>query len=177
MDRKRGVWKAPAGTEAAIFGVQGPSVTLSDSEAAQLNAVGINSLRSSHGSGTIIWGARTLVTTESGDEFKYLPVRRLALFIESSIDRGTAWAVFEPNAEPVWTELRASINAFMLRLYRDGALAGTTPAAAFFVRCGRETTTQADLDSGILNIEIGFAPLKPAEFVILRIQRTLTGSS
>ncbi len=171
-DRARGVWKAPAGTVATIAGVEGLSVAVTDRDASRLGVLGVNCLRSLPGSGPVVWGARTLAADSAG-EFKYLSVRRLALFIETSIDRGTLWAELQPNAEPTWFQLRASIATFMSALYRGGAFAGATPSTAFFVRCGRDTTTQADIAAGILDIEVGFAPLRPAEFVIVRIRRQM----
>ncbi len=172
-DRARGVWKAPAGPVATIAGVQGLSVAVTERDAAQLGALGVNCLRSLPGPGPVVWGARTLAGPEAAGEFKYLSVRRLALFIETSIDCGTVWAERLPNTEPAWFRLRASVATFMSGLYRDGAFAGATPSAAFFVRCGRDTTTQADIAAGVLDIDVGFAPLKPAEFVIVRIRRRM----
>jgi phage tail sheath protein FI len=122
--------------------------------------------------GTVVWGARTLQgNDERGSEWKYIPVRRTALFIEESLYRGTQWVVFEPNDEPLWSQIRLSVGAFMQDLFRKGAFQGTTPRDAFFVRCDAETTTQYDIDRGIVNIQVGFAPLKPAEFVIISIQQ------
>ena len=172
-DVTRGVWKAPAGPAATIAGVQGLAIAVTERDASRLAVLGVNCLRSFPGSGPVVWGARTLGVADPGSQFKYLSVRRLALFIETSVDRGTEWAEREPNAEPVWFQLRASIATFMSGLHRAGAFAGATPAAAFFVKCGRDTTTGADIDAGVLNIEVGFAPLRPAEFVIVRIRRQL----
>ena len=172
-DRLRGVWQAPGGIEAAIAGIQGLSVTLNDRDLAQLGALGINCLRWLPGTGPVLWGARTLADPRARHEFTYLSVRRLALLIETSVDRGTAWAALEPNAEPAWARIRASVEAFMFGLYHDGAFAGSTPATAYDVKCGRDTTTQADIDAGIVNIDIGFAPLKPAEFVIVHLRRMM----
>jgi len=105
------------------------------------------------------------------DEYKYVPVRRLALYIEESLYRGTQWVVFEPNDEPLWAQIRLNIGAFMHGLFRQGAFQGKTPRDAYFVKCDKETTTQNDIDLGIVNIVVGFAPLKPAEFVIIKIQQ------
>jgi phage tail sheath protein FI len=102
-------------------------------------------------------------------EWKYVPVRRTALFLEASIDRGTKWAVFEPNGEPLWARLRAAVGEFLFGLHRAGAFLGATPAQAYFVKCDAETTTQDDIDRGLANILVGFAPLRPAEFIVLRI--------
>jgi phage tail sheath protein FI len=169
-DATRGVWKAPAGTEAALFGVQDLSVNMTDGENGRLNPLGINCLRSFNVIGRVAWGART---TRGADQFasewKYVPVRRLALYIEESLYRGTQWAVFEPNDEPLWAQLRLNITSFMQDLFRKGAFQGSSPRAAYLVKCDKETTTQGDIDRGIVNIIVGFAPLKPAEFVIIKI--------
>ncbi|MCG8421434.1 MAG: phage tail sheath subtilisin-like domain-containing protein [Proteobacteria bacterium] len=171
-DGTRGIWKAPAGLDATVKGTSGLSVSLTDAEIGQLNPRGINCLRTSPASGRVIWGART---TEGDDrlasEWKYLPVRRLALFIEESLYRGTQWAVFEPNDEPLWSQLRLNIGTFMHGLFRQGAFQGNTPRTAYFVQCDKETTRQSDIDQGIVNIVVGFAPLKPAEFVIIKLQQ------
>ena len=171
-DARRGVWKAPAGTQADLRGVGAPSVTLSDQENGELNQAGINCLRLFPGTGPVIWGART---TSSDPEWKYLPVRRLSLFLERSIDEGTRWAVFEPNDEPLWATLRRIVEEFFLSLWRQGAFQGTKPEEAFFVRCDRTTTTSTDIDQGLVNLLLGFAPLKPAEFTMLRIAVRASG--
>ena len=106
-----------------------------------------------------------------GDEYKYVPVRRLALYIEESLYRGTQWVVFEPNDEPLWAQIRLNVGAFMHNLFRQGAFQGTKPQDAYFVKCDKESTTQNDINLGIVNIVVGFAPLKPAEFVIIQIQQ------
>ncbi len=169
-DRTRGVWKAPAGTDAALFGASGLSVDLNDGENGELNRRGINCLREFPMFGPVVWGARTLRGADAlGDEYKYVPVRRLALFIEESVLRGTAWVVFEPNDEPLWAQVRTSVGAFMQELFRDGAFAGATPRDAFFVKCDAETITEDDRERGIVNIMVGFAPMKPAEFVVIRV--------
>jgi len=171
-DAQRGVWKAPAGIDAAIMGIQGLSINLTDAENGILNPLGINCLRSFPVYGRIVWGARTLRGADRlADEYKYLPVRRLALFLEESLFRGTKWVVFEPNDEPLWAKIRLNLGAFMMGLFRQGAFQGSTPAEAFYVKCDKETTTQDDRNKGIVNIEVGFAPLKPAEFVIIKIQQ------
>ena len=173
-DAQRGVWKAPAGMEATLTGVPELDYPLTDSENGMLNPRGINALRTFPRSGPVVWGARTLAGDDGlASEYKYIPVRRLALFLEASLDRGTQWAVFEPNAEPLWAQLRLHIGTFLNTLFRQGAFQAATPRDAYFVKCDRETTTQADLDAGRVNFHIGFAPLKPAEFVILKFtQRT-----
>lgn len=171
-DVTRGVWKAPAGLDAALSGIQGLSVNLTDEENGLLNPLGINCLRSFPITGRVVWGARTLRGADQlADEYKYLPVRRLALYIEESLYRGTQWVVFEPNDEPLWAQIRLNIGAFMHNLFRQGAFQGTTPREAYFVKCDKETTTQNDINLGIVNIVVGFAPLKPAEFVIIKIQQ------
>jgi phage tail sheath protein FI len=171
-DAQRGVWKAPAGTEASLSGASGLTITMSDAENGQLNPHAVNCLRTLPVYGTVGWGARTLDGDDArGSEWKYIPVRRLALFLEESLYRGTQWVVFEPNDEPLWAQIRLNIGAFMQGLFRQGAFQGTTPKQAYFVKCDRETTTQADINLGIVNIFVGFAPLKPAEFVVLKIQQ------
>lgn len=171
-DVSRGVWKAPAGLDATINGIQDLQVNLNDPENGMLNPLGINCLRAFAVGGRVIWGARTLRGADQlADEYKYVPVRRLALYIEESLYRGTQWVVFEPNDEPLWAQIRLNIGAFMHGLFRQGAFQGKTPRDAYFVKCDKETTTQNDIDLGIVNIVVGFAPLKPAEFVIIKIQQ------
>jgi phage tail sheath protein FI len=171
-DATRGVWKAPAGIDAALGGVQKLEYVLTDSENGVLNPRAVNCLRMFPNYGVVAWGARTLVgDDERGDEWKYIPVRRLALFIEESLYRGTKWAVFEPNDEPLWAQLRLNIGAFMHDLFRQGAFAGSSPRDAYLVQCDSTTTTQSDVNRGVVNVIVGFAPLKPAEFVFLKIQQ------
>ncbi|HEX6288331.1 MAG TPA: phage tail sheath C-terminal domain-containing protein [Herpetosiphonaceae bacterium] len=171
-DTTRGVWKAPAGLDAAMNGIQGLTVNLNDAENGMLNPVGINCLRSFPINGRVVWGARTLRGADQlADEYKYVPVRRLALFLEESLYRGTQWVVFEPNDEPLWAQIRLNIGAFLQNLFRQGAFQGKTPREAYFVKCDSETTTQNDINLGIVNIIVGFAPLKPAEFVIIKLQQ------
>jgi phage tail sheath protein FI len=171
-DTQRGVWKAPAGLDAALNGIQGLQVNLTDDENGLLNPLGINCLRAFPVNGRIVWGARTLRGADQlADEYKYIPVRRLALFIEESLYRGTQWVVFEPNDEPLWAQIRLNVGAFMQNLFRQGAFQGKTPREAYLVKCDKETTTQNDINLGIVNILVGFAPLKPAEFVIIKIQQ------
>ena len=171
-DAQRGVWKAPAGIDAALRGTQGLSVKMTDAENGLLNPLGINCLRSFPITGRVVWGARTLRGADQlADEYKYVPVRRLALFIEESLFRGTQWVVFEPNDEPLWSQIRLNVGAFMQNLFRQGAFQGSTPRDAYLVKVDNETTTQNDINLGIVNIVVGFAPLKPAEFVIIKIQQ------
>lgn len=168
IDNRRGVWKAPAGTEAGLAGIISLADQVNDIKQDLLNPHGVNVIRRVPGAGVVSWGARTLATNP---EWKYIPVRRTAILIEVSIYEGIQWAVFEPNDEPLWSSLRLSINSFMTTLFRAGAFQGATPEAAFFVKCDSETTTQNDIDLGRVNIQIGFAPLKPAEFVIVKISQ------
>ncbi|MEA5621546.1 phage tail sheath family protein [Nostoc sp. UHCC 0251] len=171
-DVQRGVWKAPAGIEATLVGVPQLSVPLTDAENGELNPLGINCLRTLPAAGRVIWGARTRRGDDRlTDEWKYIPVRRLALFLEESLYRGTQWVVFEPNDEPLWGQIRLNLGAFMHTLFRQGAFQGQKPEDAYFVKCDKETTTQNDINLGIVNIIVGFAPLKPAEFVIIKIQQ------
>jgi uncharacterized protein len=171
-DAERGVWKAPAGTGAGISGAVDVSRPVGLPESGQLNPLGINCIRSIPPFGRLVWGARTLAGKDQlADDYKYLPVRRLALYIEESLYRGTQWVVFEPNDEPLWSQIRLNVGAFMHRLFRQGAFQGTTPNDAYYVKCDKETNPQADIDLGIVNIVVGFAPLKPAEFVVIKIQQ------
>lgn len=171
-DATRGVWKAPAGTDATLDGVIDLASPVNDQENGNLNPKGVNVLRSFPAYGRVAWGARTMRGSDAqADEYKYIPVRRLALFLEESLYRGTQWVVFEPNDEPLWAKIRLNVGAFMMSLFRQGAFQGTSPKDAFFVKCDAETTTQDDRNKGIVNILVGFAPLKPAEFVVISIQQ------
>ncbi len=171
-DTQRGVWKAPAGLDAALNGVAGLQLDMTDAENGLLNPLGINCLRTFPVHGRVVWGSRTMRGADAAaDEYKYVPVRRLALFLEESLYRGTQWVVFEPNDEPLWAQIRLNLGAFMHNLFRQGAFQGTTPRDAYFVKCDKETTTQNDINLGIVNIVVGFAPLKPAEFVVIKLQQ------
>jgi hypothetical protein len=171
IDSTRGVWKAPAGTEADLRGVVGLKQRFSDGENGILNPRAVNTLRI-FPNGIVSWGARTMDGDDGfGSEYKYIPIRRLALFIEESLYRGLKWVVFEPNDEPLYAQIRLNVGAFMHNLFRQGAFQGQKPSDAYFVKCDTETTTQADRNLGIVNIWVGFAPLKPAEFVILYLQQ------
>jgi Bacteriophage tail sheath protein len=171
-DSQHGVWKAPAGIDASLAGVAGLQVEMTDAENGLLNPLGVNCLRTFPAYGRVVWGARTLRGADAAaDEYKYVPVRRLALFIEESLYRGTQWVVFEPNDESMWAQVRLNVGAFMNNLFRQGAFQGATPRDAYFVKCDKETTTQNDINLGIVNIIVGFAPLKPAEFVIIKLQQ------
>ena len=172
-DARHGVWKAPAGIDAALSGIVGLAASLTDAQNGMLNSLGINCLRSFPQTGPVVWGARTLRGADLlADEYKYIPVRRLALFIEESLYRGTRWVVFEPNDEPLWSQVRLNVGAFMHNLFRQGAFQGQTPDKAYVVKCDKDTTTQNDINLGIVNIVAGFAPLKPAEFVVINIQQS-----
>jgi phage tail sheath protein FI len=166
FDKERGVWKSPAGSSAMLSGITGLQVQVNDRDNAVLNPAGINCLRKFNGR-PVVWGARTL---SPDNDWKYVAVKRLALFIEQSIVEGVAWAVSEPNEEPLWAALRTTVGDFLHTLFKQGAFQGSTPREAYFVKCGADTSTQADVDAGRVNIEVGFAPLKPAEFVVIRIQ-------
>ena len=171
-DSERGVWKAPAGVDASLSGVQSQVYTLTDAENGVLNQLGLNCFRVFPVYGHIAWGSRTIAGADAlASEWKYVPVRRLALFIEESLYRGSKWVVFEPNDEPLWAQIRLNIGAFMNNLFRQGAFQGKTPREAYLVKCDKETTTQNDINLGIVNIVVGFAPLKPAEFVIIKFQQ------
>lgn len=167
-----GVWKSPAGPYAGLLGVKSLDYNLTDSESDPLNASAVNCLRTFPTFGLVAWGARTMEgANELGSDWKYIAVRRLGLFIKESVDRGTRWAVFEPNDEPLWAQLRLSVGDFLHDLFRQGAFQGTTARDAYFVKCDRDTTTAADMANGVLNLEIGFAPLRAGEFVIIKIHQ------
>lgn len=171
IDGSRGVWKAAAGTEADIRGIVGVEYKFSDDENGVLNKRAVNTLRI-FPNGIVSWGARTMEGDDDfGSEYKYIPVRRLALYMEESLYRGLKWVVFEPNDEPLWSQIRLNVGAFMHNLFRQGAFQGVKSKDAYFVKCDSETTTQNDINLGIVNIWVGFAPLKPAEFVILYLQQ------
>ncbi len=171
-DATRGVWKSAAGIDATLNGASALTAKLTDGENGDLNPLGINCLRDFPVYGRVVWGARTLVGADAlASEWKYLAVRRMALFLEESLYRGTQWVVFEPNDEPLWAQIRLNIGAFLQNLFRQGAFQGRTPREAYFVKCDAETTTQNDINLGIVNIAVGFAPLKPAEFVVIRLQQ------
>jgi phage tail sheath protein FI len=171
-DGQRGFWKAPAGIEATLMGVSDLEVRLTDAENGELNPLGINCLRIMPAAGRVVWGSRTMKGADRlADQWKYLPVRRTALYIEESLYRGTQWVVFEPNDDRLWGQIRLNVGTFMHDLFRKGAFQGSSPKDAYLVKCDHETTTQSDIDQGIVNILVGFAPLKPAEFVMLNIQQ------
>ncbi|MFI6698210.1 phage tail sheath family protein [Streptomyces sp. NPDC050509] len=172
VDSERGVWKAPAGTEAKLAGVRSLTVKLTDRENGLLGPLGVNCLRTFPVVGPLVWGARTLAGSDALDsEWKYVPVRRLALHVEESLYRGLQWVVFEPNTEQLWQQIRLKASAYLNDLFRQGAFQGATPREAYFVKCDKDTTTEADIDNGVVNVVIGIAPVKPAEFVIVKIQQ------
>lgn len=177
-DAQRGVWKAPAGIEAAFAGnVQDFTVSLTDAENGELNPLGVNCHRFFHIIGRVVWGSRTLQgADELTSEWKYIPVRRLALFLEESLFRGTKWVVFEPNDEKLWAQIRLNVNAFMQGLFLQGAFAGLKASDAYRVKCDKENNPPDSVDLGIVNILVAFAPLEPAEFVVIQIQQ-LAGQS
>jgi phage tail sheath protein FI len=177
LDTTRGVGKAPAGIEANLKSVTSLEGKISDVENGRLNSRGVNCLRSFPASGLVTWGARTLAgDDQSGSQFKYIPVRRTALFLEESVWRGIQWAAFEPNGEPLWAQIRLNVGAFLNDLFRAGAFQGSSPREAYFVRCDSTTTTQNDIDAGVVNVVLGFAPLKPAEFVVISIRQVAGGT-
>jgi len=169
-DDTHGVWKPPAGKQATIKGAIELTATVSDSEQELLNPLGVNVIRVLPSREIVVWGARTLAT-QTRAEFRYVSVRRTAIFLKQSIAKGIQWAAFEPNDANLWRQLRLSIKIFMYTQFREGVFAGETEDQAFFIKCDQETTTQADIDQGIVNIQVGFAPLKPAEFIILTFRQ------
>lgn len=171
-DNNRGVWKAPAGLQTVILNTIGVVDTgrMTDPRQGALNPLGVNCLRDFPGIGTVIFGARTLVTENPAfEQWRYVPVRRMALFLEQTLKSNLTWVVFEPNDEPLWVSIRNAIESFMLSLFHQGAFQGDTPSQAFKVLCDSSTTTQQDIDNGIVNILVAFAPLKPAEFVVIQV--------
>jgi len=171
IDGRRGVWKAPAGVETALLGISGLVDEVEDARQGILNPLGINCIRKMPGFGPVVWGARTLAT-RANPEWRYIPIRRTANMIRESLYNNIQWAVFEPNDHRLWASLRVNIDAFMNGLWRAGAFQGEKASDAYFVRCNLgDTMTQDDIDTGKVIVEVGFAPLKPAEFVIVRIQQ------
>jgi hypothetical protein len=176
-DATRGVWKAPAGTNATLTGAIGLEYNVTDAESAILNPIAINAIRNLTPYGIVSWGARTMHGQDANpSDYKYVPVRRLALFIEQSLYQGTQWVVFEPNDAALWGQVRLSVGSFMDSLFRQGAFAGASPRDAYFVKCDASTNPQSSTSLGVLNVVVGFAPVDPAEFVIITIQQ-MTGQS
>lgn len=170
-DTTRGVWKSPAGPQATVNGAVSLSVNVTQQEQDGLNPLGVNVIRDFPDKGILVWGGRTLAT-KVWPEFRYVPVRRTAIYTKQSIVNGIQWAVFEPNDASLWSRLEENISRFMHTLFRAGALVGQTQEEAYYVRCGlNETMTQTDILNGVVIIEVGFAPLRPAEFVIVKIQQ------
>jgi Bacteriophage tail sheath protein len=183
IDQNRGVWKAPAGLETLLNNVtdviqaSAPGVTpitysgqMTDQRQGVLNLQGVNCIRNFPAIGPVVFGARTTVSANLAfQDWKYVPVRRMALFLEQTLYANLGWVVFEPNDEPLWLAIRSSIESFMLGLFRQHAFQGDTPSQAFQVKCDAQTTTQDDINNGIVNIVVAFAPLKPAEFVVIQI--------
>jgi phage tail sheath protein FI len=167
-DARRGVWKAPAGVNLAVGGVRALDFNLLDVHQDVLNPLGVNALRQIPNAGLVIWGART---RQPSSQWRYIPVRRTAMFLRKSIYNGIQWAVFEPNDQRLWSSLRATIGAFMETQFRNGAFAGATSQDAYFVKCDAETTTEADQTAGVVNVLVGFAPLRSAEFVIVKLSQ------
>ena len=172
-DAARGVWKSPAGLETVLNGSLGvvPTGVMTDNQQGVLNGVGINALRQFPPLPPVVFGARTLAYNDPAlrDQWGYVAVRRMALFLEQSLYANLPWAVFEPNDTPLWNALTQEVGAFMMGLFRQGAFAGTKPSEAFLVQCDSTTTTPADINLGMVNILVAFAPLKPAEFVVVQI--------
>ena len=173
FDVLRGVWTSPAGIEAGLRGVDTLDVEVDDAGSGALNPLGVNCLRTFAGAGPVVWGART--TAEAGSEWKFVSVRRTALFLEHSLVRGLQWARLEPNDERLWARLRAEAGGFLDGLLRDGAFTGSTSRDAYFVRCDVDTNTQEDLAAGVAHLVVGFAPLRAAEFSTLDL-RLATGA-
>jgi phage tail sheath protein FI len=173
-DASRGVWKAPAGISASLSQVLGLQANLTDLQNGALNQIGVNCLRQFRNTGNVVWGTRTLAGADVvGSEWKYIPIRRLALFLESSLYDGTQWVVFEPNAEPLWGQIRLNVGTFLQGLFLQGAFAGSTPQQAYFVKCDSDNNPDSSIALGIVNITVGFAPLYPAEFVVIQITQML----
>jgi uncharacterized protein len=174
VDTSQGVWQSPAGIQTTLLGTTGvtPAGIMTDPQQGILNQNGVNCLRQFPAVGTVVFGARTTAGADANtaqQQWKYVAVRRMALFIEQSLQANLTWAVFEPNAEPLWSALTREVTAFMLSLFRQGAFAGSTPSQSFVVQCGATTTTAQDVANGRVNILVGFAPLIPAEFVVIQI--------
>ncbi len=172
LDNARGVWKAPAGGEATPNGIDDLAQKVTTADTEELQSASINSIRKFEGKGIMLWGARTFAPA-SDTEWKYVNVRRLFLFLERSIEEGLSWAVFEPNGEDLWAQIRLEISSFLYTAWRAGAFPGAKPEEAYFVKCDPTTMTQNDIDNGRLIVMIGIAPVRPAEFVIFRISLTV----
>ncbi|NYT32037.1 phage tail sheath C-terminal domain-containing protein [Rhizobium sp. WYCCWR 11128] len=173
-DSATGVWQAPAGTECVLSGAYGPSVVLSDEQQGILNPLGLNVIRKFPVYGTVSFGSRTIDGADAmNSEWKYIPVRRTASYILRSLSEGLRWAVHKPNGEQLWSQLRVNVTAFMQGLFRQGAFKGVSSREAYFVACDSSTTTADDINAGVVNIVIGFAPLRPAEFVVISLRQII----
>ena len=171
-DAARGVWRSPAGLRANLTGQSGPVLGLTDPQIGVLSAHAVNCIRHIAQFGDVVWDDRTLAgSDQAGSQWKYISVRRLFIYIEQSLSNGTQWAVFEPNNEQLWAQLRSSVGAFMQMLFLQGAFQGTAPAQAYFVKCDAGNNPQPSIDQGVVNIQVGFAPLYPAEFIMIQIQQ------
>jgi phage tail sheath protein FI len=170
-DQQRGVWKAPAGTPATLTGALRLEFDIQDIQQDIMNPVGINALRNIPGVGAVSWAARTMVPAS---QWRYIPVRRMAMFLRKSIYNGIQFAVFEGNDETLWSNLRGQIKDFMEKLFRQGAFAGSSSQEAYFVKCDGETTTPDDQAAGVCNILVGFAPVRPAEFIVVKLNQVVS---
>jgi len=174
VDATKGVWQAPAGRDAELRGLVGLELTLSDAQNDRLTALGVNCLRAFGHAGPVAWGARTLAGADAlASPYKYVPTVRLGLYIEESVRRGTRLDAGESNGEPLWSRIRLRVGTFMHGLFKRGAFQGRTPRETFFVKCDSDTTSADDVVNGVVNIVVGFAPIKPAEFVIIRLRQCL----
>ena len=173
LDQAHGVWKAPAGRDAVAMNITDLAADVTDADAAKLQSASINAIRRFAGTGVVLWGARTFAADDDAD-WRYVNIRRLALFIENSIFDGLSWVVFEPNGEVLWAQIRLEISSFLHTAWRAGAFQGARPQEAYFVRCDATTMTSDDISRGRIIVMIGFAPVKPAEFLILRIEFSIT---
>lgn len=171
-DAQIGVWKAPAGVNATIKGISGLTVPLSDNEIGQLNPLAVNCLKNIPLIGDVVWGARTTKGKDVlSSQWKYIPVRRTALFIEQTLERQLQWTVFKGNDYRLWSQIRTSVGSFMHNLFKQGAFQGANPSDAYRVKCDNETTTPYDIQRGIVNVIVAFKPLMVAEFVVIKIQQ------
>ncbi|NEQ33116.1 MAG: phage tail sheath family protein, partial [Leptolyngbya sp. SIO4C5] len=167
-DESRGIHKAPANEMPR--GIVGLAYSVNFREQELLNPVGINCIRKFRNRGTLVWGARTLAQKDDTD-WRYISVRRLMSYIEKSIEEGTQWAVFEPNDEDLWARVTRTVKNFLERIWRSGALFGSTPEEAFYVKCDADLNTPETMKLGLLYVEVGVSPVRPAEFVVFRISQ------
>ena len=168
-DSAHGIWKSPSGIDQTLAGVDGPVVPITDADNATLGALAVNAIRR-FPSGTVAWGARTMAGGDDvSSDWRYVPVRRMALHLERSIARGLSWTVRQTSTSALWTQVTAVVETYLHGLWLRGAFQGSTTRQAFVVRCDATTMTSSDLANGVVDIVVGFAPSKPAEFVVLRI--------